>query len=302
VLELRQKTKEALKDEASSGKLQGQLKSKEAEEIQKKAQAALCEATLTGKLQEIVKEITGKEAALPELLKKTQEALCEAALTGKLNEAVFKSIGPEEALAVRQKVQQALNEAALTGKLNEIVVALTGKEAPDLQEKVRGALYEAALTGKLDEKMVELAGAVSQESGSGGYMQLASVGSWLQTRQHNRRLRETVDVVDVDLFDIDELPFKTEEGQQKAIVYTTTAEQVKRLHVAFGGNAMVARDCLQIFSDINERSKGATSFVFVDYPGFGFSAGTEGVGSVMRAARGALDEALSALDARPIGS
>jgi len=93
-----------------------------------------------------------------------------------------------------------------------------------------------------------------------------------------------------------ELHFRTLDGEQAAILYRSRAQKTRRLYLTFGGNAMSGRDWLAIFSDFqDQRGMDDVSFVFVDYPGYGYSDGSPSVESIVRAGRRALAEAKAAL-------
>lgn len=88
-----------------------------------------------------------------------------------------------------------------------------------------------------------------------------------------------------------ELRFATTDGNQSAVVLRQGSARPSRVYLTFGGNAMLARDWLQIIAPQYQHQPAWNSFafVFVDYPGFGSSGGGPSQASIGRASQAALN-------------
>jgi len=95
-----------------------------------------------------------------------------------------------------------------------------------------------------------------------------------------------------------------EDGEQVALLVwpRQSSEPARQLYAVFGGNAMFARDWLNVLSHHRNADWNSAAFVLVDFPGFGFSSGTPCEASIGRAARRALSEARAALLAEDAGA
>lgn len=98
-------------------------------------------------------------------------------------------------------------------------------------------------------------------------------------------------------FEIEQLGFDSQDdGPQAALFVRPVEGEVLRIYAVFGGNAMVARDWLDVLSQVGELPRGV-AFVLVDYPGYGSNAGAPMTMSIKRTSELALREAERALEA-----
>jgi len=86
-----------------------------------------------------------------------------------------------------------------------------------------------------------------------------------------------------------ELRFATDDGNQSAILLRQENERPRRVYLTFGGNAMLARDWLYIIAPLYQPAWRSVAFVFVDYPGFGWSGGSPSQASIGRTSQAALE-------------
>mmetsp|Transcript_5413 Transcript_5413/g.9068 ORF Transcript_5413/g.9068 Transcript_5413/m.9068 type:complete len:297 (-) Transcript_5413:2-892(-) len=99
-------------------------------------------------------------------------------------------------------------------------------------------------------------------------------------------------------FDITPFNFQTELGEQGAyIMRFSESTSVSRIYLAFGGNAMVARNWIQVLHVMPKAVVNNTAFVLVDYPGFGESEGGPSSAAILQSAKEAVKWALQDLEA-----
>lgn len=98
-------------------------------------------------------------------------------------------------------------------------------------------------------------------------------------------------------FELRELPFWTQDGNQSVVLLRPNKGTVRRIYLAFGGNGMVARHWISVLSHLLGSNMATTdiAFALVDYPGYGSSAGSPNPSSVMRSGTHALSAAIEAL-------
>lgn len=112
---------------------------------------------------------------------------------------------------------------------------------------------------------------------------------------HPRRYSEPLE--EVSDFDIVPFNFQADQGEQGAFMMRfSESTSVSRIYLAFGGNAMVARDWIHIIDAMPKAVVNNTAFVLVDYPSFGESQGTPSSAAVLQAGKEAVRWALQDLE------
>lgn len=143
---------------------------------------------------------------------------------------------------------------------------------------------------------------VKKLGGQIGMMVVAWVGMiWFQQDSliyHPRRYDKPLDTASLSAdVELDELRFEASDGQHSALMVRRSGSQAKRIYMVFGGNAMMARDWLGIIpGSLGEQNWSDVAFVLVDYPGFGESAGSASVSSILETASLALTTATDTID------
>lgn len=96
-------------------------------------------------------------------------------------------------------------------------------------------------------------------------------------------------------FDLQELRFSTADGNQTAIILKKHGYYADRLYLVFGGNAMVARDWVEVFVHPQFDMHNGLALALVDFPGYGESDGAPSKASIVRVGKRALLEATRVL-------
>mmetsp|Transcript_106372 Transcript_106372/g.297832 ORF Transcript_106372/g.297832 Transcript_106372/m.297832 type:complete len:321 (+) Transcript_106372:37-999(+) len=89
--------------------------------------------------------------------------------------------------------------------------------------------------------------------------------------------------------------FTTEDGDQNAIFFQPVVGKWTRLYAVFGGNAMVARNWIEVLAESSEPGWADVAFLLLDYPGYGNSSGTPSQVSIRRMGERALHAGARAL-------